>query len=298
MRLILAVSILFTYLLTATNVDADEASELMKVIQSDDVSDVDRANAFEKIGDVAGADAVEPLVNFLSNKKWSHYARFALQKMDAENVTDTLLQSLDALEGDLRLGLIDTIGRRRDGAAVPALTKLLRNADAKVAAASAVALGEIGTTEAAAALAEALDSESDPKRSESLASALLLVGQRLARTGNTQAAINLFDRLRDAEVPKPYRIGATHNAILGRGAEGVDLMVEQLKSSDRDYFQTGLAVSRVLRGERATKGVTDLLGAESSPDRQVLLILALKDRGDTQALRAILDIPWLAGAAR
>ena len=302
MRPILALSILFGCSLNVTNVVADEASALMKAIQSDETSDVDRANAFEKIGDIAGADAVEPLVNFLSDKKWSHYARFALQKMDAENVTDKLLQSLDVLEGELRLGLIDTIGRRRDGAAVAPLAQLLRNADAKVAAAAAVALGEIGTTEAAVALTEALGSENDPKRSESLASALLLVGQRLARADNAQAAIDLFDRLRDAEVPKPYRVGATYNAILARGAQGVDLMVEQLKSSDHDYFQTGLAVARVLPGEQATKGVVELLEAESSPDRQVLLILALKDRADKQAVRSILaklrsDSPAVQSAA-
>ncbi len=192
------------------------------------------------------------------------------------------------LQGDLKLGVIDTIGRRRDPIAVAPLAKLLAHADAEVAAAAAVALGGIGTTDAAAALTEALGSEKDPNRRESLASALLLVGQRLAKTGNTQAAIGVFDLLRDAEVPKPCRIGATQNAILARGAQGVDLMVEQLKSSDRDFFQTGLAVSRVLPGERATKGLTDSLETESSPDRQVLLILALKDRGDNQALRAIL----------
>ena len=95
------------------------------------------------------------------------------------------------LQGDLKLGVIDTIGRRRDPIAVARLAKLLTHADAEVAAA-AVALGGIGTTDAAAALTEALSSEKDPNRRESLASSLLLVGQRLAKTGNTQAAIGLF----------------------------------------------------------------------------------------------------------
>ena len=168
------------------------------------------------------------------------------------------------------------------------LQSSLRDADAEVADSAAVALGWIGTTDAAAALTEAFGAEKDSNRKESLASALLLVGQRLAKTGNTQAAIGVFDLLRDAELPKPCRIGATQNAILARGAQGVDLMVEQLKSSDPDCFQTGLAVSRVLPGERATKGLTDSLETESSPNRQVLLILAMKDRGDKLALPAVL----------
>lgn len=289
MRSILAVPSFLACLLGATAIDAKDSTELLKVIQSSETSDVDRANAFEKIGDIAGEDAVEPLAGFLLDKRWSHYARFAFQKMEGSNVTNVLLRSLDALQGDLKLGVIDTIGRRHDPIAVAPLVKLLTSGDADVAAAAAVALGEIGTTDAAAALTEALDSEKDPNRRESLASSLLMVGQRLAQTGDTQAAIGLFDRLRNAEVPQPYRIGATQNAMLARGAQGVDLMVEQLKSPDREYFQTGLTVSRVLPGERATKGLTDSLQAESSQDRQVLLILALRDRGDKQALGAVLE---------
>ena len=288
MRSIFILPTLLACLLSTTAVGAYDVAELLNLIQSNETSDVDRANAFEKIGDIAGEDAVEPLAGFLSDKKWSHYARFALQKMEGENVTDAFLKSLDALEGDLKLGVIDSIGRRGDAIAVSHLAKLLHNSNSKVAAATAVALGGIGTTDAAMALSEALSSEKDSSRREPLASSLLIVGQRLAKTGNTQAAIGLFDLLRDAEVPRPYQIGATQNAILARRAQGVDLMVEQLKSPDQDFFQTGLAVSRVLPGERATQAIADSLKTESSPDRQILLILALKDRGDHQALDTIL----------
>ena len=288
-------------LLSAAAMGADPAA-LLKVIQSTETSDVDRANAFEKIGDVAGDDAIEPLVGFLSDKTWSHYARFALQKMEGEEVTGALLKSIDALEGDLKLGVIGTIGRRCDPIATASLAELLGDGDAKVADSAAVALGWIGTTDAAAALTEAFGAEKDAKRKESLASAMLVVGQRLARAGNAQAAIEVLDLLRGAEVSKACRIGATQNAILARGAKGADLMVEQLKSSDPDCLQTGLAVSRILPGERATKGLTDSLDAEASPNRQVLLILAIKDRGDKLALPAVLgklksDLPAVQLAA-
>lgn len=288
MRPIFTLSTLFVCLLSAAAVGADDAAALLKTIQSAETADVDRANAFQKIGDVAGDEAVEPLASFLGDKTWSHYARYAFQKMEGQVVTDALTEALDTLEGDLRLGVIGTIGRRRDPNAVAPLAKLLADADAEVADSAAVALGWIGTPNAAAALTEAFDAATDAKRKESLGSALLLAGQRLARTGNNQAAIRVFDLLREADLSKACRIGATKNAILARGARGVDLMVEQLKSSDLDYFQTGLAASRVLPGESATKGLAGLLGTESSPDRKVLLIQAMKDRGDRLALPAVL----------
>ena len=289
MRLQLTLMNTFICLFVASTVHAQDATELLMMIQSPATSEVDRANAFEKIGDIAGAAAVEPLTGFLGDKKWSHYARFALQKMEGDNVTEALFRSLDTLEGDLQLGVIDTIGRRGDAIAVARLSNLLAHADAKMVAAAAAALGAIGTTEAAQILTAALDAEKQPGRRESLASSILLVGQRLARAGNTEAAIDVFDRLRTSLVPRPYQIGATQNAILTRGADGVELMVEQLRSPDDDGFQTGLAVARVLPGSSATEAIADSLQAESLTDRQVLTILALKDRGDRQALPAILE---------
>lgn len=302
MRYIFALPILSICLLGAAAMGADDPAALLKTIQSAETPDVDRANAFEKIGDVAGDDAVETLVGFLGDKTWSHYARFALQKMEGEKVTRALLESIDTLDGDLKLGVITTIGRRCDPIATAPLAELLGDADGKVAGAAAVALGWIGTTDAAAALTEAFGAEKDAKRKESLASAMLVVGQRLARAGNAQAAIEAFDLLRGAEVSKASRIGATQNAILTRDAKGADLMVEQLKSTDPDYFQTGLAASRVLPGEPATKGLIDSLDAETSSNRQVLLVLAIKDRGDKRALPAVLgklksDLPAVQLAA-
>jgi HEAT repeat protein len=208
--------------------------------------------------------------------------------MGGDQVTEALLQSLDTLQGDLRLGVIGTIGRRRDAMAVAPLTKLLADSNGQVAESAAVALGWIGTPDAAQSLTEAFTAAQDAKRLRPLAHALLIVGQQLAKGGNAQAAIGVFDHLRNAEAPQSCRIGATQHAMLVRGEDGVDLLVEQLTSPETDYFQVGLAVARVLPGERTTKGLIDTLEAESSPQRQALLILAIKDRGNRQALAAVL----------
>ena len=161
MRSILALPTLFVCLFGAPAMGADDAAALLKTIQSTETPDVDRANAFEKIGDIADDNAVEPLVGFLGDKKWSHYARFALQKMEGQNVTEALLESLDKLQGDVKLGVICTIGRRQDPIAAAPLAELLADADEKVADSAAVALGWIGTPDAAAALTKAFRAEKD-----------------------------------------------------------------------------------------------------------------------------------------
>lgn len=288
MRYSLALAILFACVGAASAVGAEDAAVLLRTIQSPDAADVDRANAFEKIGDLAGDDAVAPLAGFLGDKKWSHYARFALQKMEGEAPTRALIESLDKVQGDMKLGVLCSIGRRRDPIAVARLTELLTDADAQVAESAAVALGWIATPDAAAALEQAFAGETDAARKAALASGLLLAGQRLVKAGNAQEAIAAFDLIRAADVPKACRVAATQHAMLARGAEGVALMVEQLKGADPHYFQTGLVAARALPGDAATKALVDLLAEEASAERQVLLILAIKDRQDKAALAAIL----------
>ncbi len=111
MRTVAAVAGLVICLLSKPVMGGEDAATLLKIIQSPATADVDRANAFEKIGDLAGDDAVEVLSGYLSDKKWSHYARFALQKMPGQQVTAALIKSLDSLPVDLKIGVIVTIGR-------------------------------------------------------------------------------------------------------------------------------------------------------------------------------------------
>lgn len=289
MRTLVAVAGLVFCLLSKPAVGAEDAAQLLKTIQSPATTDVDRANAFEKIGDLAGDDAVDALAGFLSDKKWSHYARFAMQKMPGQKVTEALVKSLESLPVELKIGVIVTIGRRHDPAAIAALAKCLAESEASVADASANALGAIGTSESTAVLREAFVATTDPVRRASLGAALLLAGQRLVKAGQAAEAVAVFDLLRGAELPAPCRVAATQNAILAQGAEGADLLVEQLKSLDGEYFEVGLAAARVLPGDGTTERVLEVLNNESVPERQVLLIRALIDRGDRRALPAILQ---------
>jgi hypothetical protein len=83
-------------------------------------------------------------------------------------------------------------------------------------------------------------------------------------------------------------VEATRGAILARGTAGVPLLIEQLQSDDRALFHIGLTTARELSGRE----VTDALMAEmgrTTADRQATLLLVLADRGDTEALPAIMQ---------
>ena len=61
--------------------------------------------------------------------------------------------------------------------------------------------------------------------------------------------------MRQAELPKYLQIAALAGAIRSRGPQGVDLLVEQLKSADKEFFEVGLSMAHLIPGERVTEAL-------------------------------------------
>jgi HEAT repeat protein len=98
----------------------------------------------------------------------------------------------------------------------------------------------------------------------------------------------LYDRIRTADVPQQRVLEATRGAILARQVDGIPLLAEQLESDDKRRFAIGISTARELSGRDVTEALVAELG-KTTPDRQVLLILALADRDDSAVLPAILE---------
>ncbi len=77
------------------------------------------------------------------------------------SVDDALRDALGKLKGRLLVGVIGSLGVRRDGRAVEPLSKMLANPDAVVARAAARALGKIGTLESGKVLSQRLKNAPD-----------------------------------------------------------------------------------------------------------------------------------------
>ena len=102
---------------------------------------------------IGTAESVPTLAGLLADKDLSHMARYALERIPAPEAAQALRDALPKLSGALKVGVIGSLGVRRDAASVPALAALLADADKAVACAAACALGDIGNPEAAKALA-------------------------------------------------------------------------------------------------------------------------------------------------
>ena len=89
-----------------------------------------------------------PLAALLCNEELSHMARYGLEPIPDPAVDAALRDALEKVKGRLLVGVIGSIGVRRDPKAVAPLVKRLDDPDSEVVQAAARALGRIGTLDA------------------------------------------------------------------------------------------------------------------------------------------------------
>ncbi|MCX7403969.1 MAG: HEAT repeat domain-containing protein [Planctomycetia bacterium] len=129
-------------------------ARLIAVLESDVSRDAKDyvCRALAVIGSTA---SVPSLATLLTKEELSHMARFALERIPSVQAADALRAALATVSGDLKVGVLSSLGNRGDAASVTQIAAALGDADSKVAAAAAAALGSIRTPEAAKALAAA-----------------------------------------------------------------------------------------------------------------------------------------------
>ena len=149
------------------------------------------------------------------------------------------------LQGQLLVGVINSIGVRADAQATGGLVDKLKDTDADVASAAAIALGRLGGEQAAQALEKSLTDARAGFRS-AVAEGCILCAEKFAAQGKSAQAVKLFDQVRRANVPKQRQLEAIRGAILARQSAGVALLIEQLRSADKAHFNIGLQTAREL----------------------------------------------------
>ncbi len=268
---------------------AEKQKKLIAVLESKDAPPQDKAITCKRLALCGDKDAVPALVPLLSDEKLAAWARIALEAIPDPAVDESLLAATSKLQGRLLVGVINSIGVRRSPNAVDTLANLLnaKGSDAEVAAAAAVALGSIGDTKAAGILEKILAVESLPMPLRSaVAEGCILCAERSLKAGNAAEAVKLYDAVRRAAVPKQRMLEATRGAILARKADGLPLLLEQLRSNEPARFELGLRVAREFPGSEATAVLVAELD-RMTPERQALMVLALTDRGDRPPLAVV-----------
>jgi len=155
---------------------------------------------------VGTAAAVPALAALLSDEQLSHMARYALERIPAPEAGQALLAALPKIGGKLKVGLISSLGVRREIAAIAPLQTLLADSDPTVAQAAAHALGVIGSLAAAKALVTAKPSAATKA---AIADASMECAEELLAGGNKIAAKATYEKLLGGNPSKPVLVAAT-----------------------------------------------------------------------------------------
>ncbi len=246
-----------------------------------------KALACKQLALVGDAEAVPALAPLLGSSELAAWSRIALEVIPDTAADDALRGAMGQLQGRLLVGVINSLGVRRDTKAVDSLIARLKDPDADVASAAAVALGHIGTAPSIQALQTAVAAGPKQVRSAAAEGCILCAEAALAQHDAAQA-IKLYDLVRGSDLPKTRIVEATRGAILARGSEGIPLLLEQLHSADKASYNLGLRVARELPGRE----VTDAVAAElpkAAGQRRGMLVMALADRGEARVLPIVLQ---------
>ena len=259
--------------------------ELLALLRSD-APKAEKAVACKKLAVYGGSQAVPDLARLLSDEQLASWARIALEAIPGSASDEALRNSLDSLDGKLLVGAINSVGVRRDAGAVDRLSGRLKAEDAEVASAAAVALGHIANDAATGTLRKTLPTAPVKIRS-AVAEGLVLCAERLLEEGRSAEAIEIFDEVRKADVPKQRKLEATRGAILARKEKGIPLLIEQLHSPDKALFQLALSTARELPAGQVDEALAAELG-RTVPQRAALVVEAMADRKDGVVLPAVL----------
>lgn len=261
---------------------------LVGVLQSG-ASRKEKTDALRELGLVGTREALPVITALLADEELSHMARYALETMPDPGVNQALRQALGTLKGRQLVGVINTLGARRDPKAVKPLVALLKNPDPDTAQGAARALGSIGTKDAAAALDKAVRTTA-PANLVAFGEGAMRCAEHLVAAGQNASALKLYNAVRSLPVlPHQLRAAALRGTLVANRKNAPGLLRAILAGEDYGLFAAAVRSSMDLPEPEVTGALLSVLGRVSA-DRKVVLLQALARRGDATALPAMTSL--------
>ncbi len=263
--------------------DLPTEGAMIATLKSSDTPPADKAITCKRLAVFGSAECVPTVAALLPDPELNSWARITLEAIQDDSAEAALIEAASTIDGLPLIGVINSLGVKRAEAAVDLLISKLGSDDAAVAQASAMSLGKIGGPQSTGALQDALK-EPRMKVRSAAAEGLIRCAERLPSV----EAIEIYEQVLGTDLPNPRKVEATRGAILARGKDGIQLLVDSLASDNKRIRYIALTTARELSGD----GVADaLLAARADVPRSqaALYLIALGDRGEASMLPAMLE---------
>jgi len=216
---------------------------------------------------IAGGDrASAKLSPMLIDPATAEMARYALERIPNASAGARLRDAVRRTSPPIQTGIVVSLGRRRDEAAVPLIKPLLASRDVHLADAAASALGEIGGPAAREALLSA-------NASPAVSAALL---------GMADAAV--YRRLYAPAHSEAVRVAALEGLARVEGRQAAPVLHAALKSGSMRLQAASIRALARLEGSALAKELPDV------PERaKVEIVAALADTGQAEVRPVLVE---------
>lgn len=212
-------------------------------------------------------------------------ACLALATNPSPQAGKALRNALGKLKGPYLVQVINTLGTRRDTAAIRRLRELSTDADAAVAGAAYLALGKIASPAALTALAEARK-QSDPAVASDVAAGSFIAAEHLLAANRRLAAHRIYEELFEPGRANHVRRGAFEALVrLDRDGGGARA-AEALAGAETLFKPSAIAAVASMTNPTASKTFGALL-PKLAPGEQALMVESLALRNDADAREAV-----------
>jgi len=263
------------------------ASRLAGLLGSDATKECKRFICRELVY-VGGAESLPALTALLADEELSDMARFALERMTVPGVDEVLRDALGKSKGKVLVGVINTLGERRDPKAVATIADLLAKntvSNVELSSAAAAALGKIATPEAAAALKKAHDQIGTisphvdlQKYKAAVDDAYLCCADRMLQAGKKDEAGAIYKEMYLPLGDKRTAIAALRGLCAVRGEAALPDLLGLLNGTDDQLRLVAIGLMREIPGASVTGAlVATMPKLPPAGQASVLDILAARD---------------------
>ena len=260
--------------------------KLCGIIESPEATFPARQFACRLLCHVGSKTCVPVLGKLLTDEKLSHAARIPLQSIHDKSAGKALLKALGKTSGNIRVGIINSLGIRADNSTVGDLSDLLSDKDEATVNAVLNALGRIGTEKAAKALGKARVPDSLKTK---LCEARITCANQLCKAGNTKLADSIFTDLMTAGNPDPVRAAGFSGVVRARQDNATPFIIQTIKSGDATLIKAVCSAIISMDSDVTAKALApDIAGLPAAG--RIAVLNGLAGRKETTGLSATVNI--------
>ena len=265
--------------------NVDNEAALIEILTGD-AGWAEKQAACRSLRRIGTAASVPALAALLPDPELSHMARFALEVMPFPEAAEALRNGLASTNGLARIGVITSLGARRDEEAAARLAPMVKDGDMDIARAAAAALGRIANERALQALMD-VHTTAPPRYRQLVTEALLTAAQRMIEDGKGEETVAVYQALLAPEQPESVRFGAFRGMAYAQPDAASVMLLAALKDDPAMRNIAGQLVAEAI-DPKATAQYADAL-ATLPAEAQVVLLRGLGVRGDDAARPAVLE---------